>query len=112
MIRRIMTWRERRRKGRWEVRVETRLEHVPTPSRRVLVIGRWRNAEHKSDVKKKRGGADCVYRLIMRPVVFLLGHVRMSEASRLVALGKLWLPQPSMFRVRVTSEYVSLAEVR
>ena len=39
---------------------------------RVLVIGSRRNAEHKSDVKKKKRGSS-VYRLIMQLVVFSFG---------------------------------------
>ena len=35
-------------------------------------------------------------------------YPRRSKASRPVASVKLWLPQPSMFRVRVSSEFASV----
>jgi len=47
-----------------------------------------------------------VDRLTARRLFFWDMYLRKTEASRPVALVKLWLPQPSVFRVRVTSEYV------
>jgi hypothetical protein len=60
-----------------------------------------------SDVKKIEEQIE--YRLIMQPPPFVFGTctVRQKvEASRPAALVKLWLTQPSVFRARVTSEYV------
>jgi len=74
---------------------------------RVLVIGRRRNAEHKSDVKKRGFRIPLYFIYAARRLFFPLGHASESPkqpASRPVALVKLWLPQPYLFRVRVTSE--------
>lgn len=106
---RIMACEERKRGGRSKVWVgmwfEWAFRTQLGQGGRVLVIGSRRNAEHKSDVKKE--GASCApFNYAARRLFFWDIYPRKSEASRPIAPVKLWLPQSSVFRVRLTSEYV------